>query len=133
LGGEEVSESRAQVHADHGGAPACTACESREVRASRSSYPHDLQILAGGPGDFWRCLNCGARFPGPRAPERKRRVHGHGGTRSHRDPLAQAIEFGRATKRWIFPVLAILVTIVTIVYILDRRAPPQERFTLPGL
>ena len=110
-----------------GASPACLECQSTEVRPSRSTYPRDAEALAARAGSFWRCGNCGARFLGPPVLERKRRHHRH-----RRDRLDRTLDTMRASKRWVFPLLAILATILVVIYILDHRAPPRERLVLPG-
>jgi len=66
---------------------------------------------------FWRCSHCGARFMGPRVPEKKRRHH-----RSHsRDSLSESLTLSRLIKRWAFPLVVILVTIIAVAFVLDRR------------
>jgi len=77
----------------------------------------DKDKNADGAASFWRCSHCGARFMGPRVPESKHRRHR---SRS-RDPLGESLSLGRILKRWAFPFIVILVTIVTVVVILDRR------------
>ena len=70
-----------------------------------------------GKASFWRCSHCGARFMGPLVPGRKHRHH-----RSHsRDPLSESVTLSRLAKRWAFPLVVILVTIVAVAFILDRR------------
>ena len=47
--------------------------------------------------------------------------------------LDRTIAIVRAAKRWLFPVLVILSTIVAVIYMLDRRdAPPAEQIITPG-
>jgi cytochrome c-type biogenesis protein CcmH/NrfF len=31
------------------------------------------------------------------------------------------VQFGRWAKRWVFPTIAILLTILAVIYLLDRR------------
>jgi len=70
-----------------------------------------------GKSGFWRCSHCGARFLGPLVPEKKHRHH-----RSHRrDSLDERLTFSRLAKRWAFPVIVILITIVAVAFVLDRR------------
>lgn len=100
-----------------GGVVACVECGSQQVRPSGSSYPMDRDKNAHGKASFWRCSHCGARFMGPLAPARKHRHH-----RSHsRDPLNESLTFSRLLKRWAFPLAVILVTIVAVAFVLDRR------------
>jgi len=84
----------------------------------------------GRAGSFWRCSNCGGRFLGPTAP-----AGGGEGTkrRSRRgaDGLARTIEAARRAKRFFFPILAVLATILTVIYLLDRQSAPLERISLP--
>jgi hypothetical protein len=70
-----------------------------------------------GKASFWRCSHCGARFMGPLVIDRKHRRH-----RSHsRDPLSDNLTISRLTKRWAFPLIVILITIVAVAFVLDRR------------
>lgn len=105
--------------------PACVECQSHVVRPSRTAYPLDEVKRAGGEGSFWRCDNCGARFLGPSAPERKRRQHRRGSRDSEGD-LSQKVQFGRMLKRFMFPIVVIVATIIAVIYILDRRSVRNE-------
>ena len=70
-----------------------------------------------GKVGFWRCSHCGARFMGPATPARKHRAH-----RSHsRDPLGESLTLRRMVKRWAFPLIVILATVLAVAFILDRR------------
>jgi len=70
-----------------------------------------------GKASFWRCSNCGARFMGPLVPARRHHHH-----RSHSgDSLSESIAITRLAKRWAFPLIVILVTIVAVAFVLDRR------------
>ena len=100
-----------------GGGLACAECGSHQVRPSGSSYPMDKDKNPTGKAGFWRCSHCGARFMGPLAPGRKQRHH-----RSHsRDRLEESLTFARMAKRWAFPLVVILVTILAVAFVLDRR------------
>ncbi len=101
------------------GATVCPECASPEVRPSRTSYPLDKERNAGGALSFWRCSNCGSRFAGPKVSEEKRRRRAH-----VHDPLAESLGMSRLTKRWVFPLLVILITAVAVAFILDRRTNP---------
>jgi len=75
-----------------------------------------------GKAGFWRCSQCGARFMGPVVPERTRRH------RSHRDAFDHDLTFSRLVKRWAFPLVVIIATILAVAFVLDRRnrdARPQ--------
>jgi hypothetical protein len=76
----------------------------------------DKDRNADGKASFWRCSHCGARFMGPRVPERKHRHRSHS-----RDPLGESLTLSRLLKRWAFPLVVILITIVAVAVILDRR------------
>lgn len=105
------------VASAQGGGVACAECGSQQVRPSGSSYPMDKDKNPDGKVGFWRCSHCGARFMGPLVPGRKHRHH-----RSHsRDPLAESLSFSRLVKRWAFPLVVILVTILAVAFVLDRR------------
>ena len=54
---------------------------------------------------------------GPLAPEKKRR---HRQSRSN-DLLDQRISFARHARRWVFPLIVILVTLAAVAFILARR------------
>lgn len=41
------------------------------------------------------------------------------------------IQFARTLKRWIFPALVILATILAVMYILERRDPQPQQIILP--
>lgn len=100
-----------------GGGVACAECGSQQVRPSGSSYPMDKDKNPDGKVGFWRCSHCGARFMGPAAPARKHRHH-----RSHsRDPLGESLTFSRMVKRWAFPLVVLLATVLAVAFILDRR------------
>ncbi|MEO8500871.1 MAG: hypothetical protein ABI565_08135 [Vicinamibacteria bacterium] len=43
------------------------------------------------------------------------------------------IRFARAIKRWIFPVVVILVTILAVAYMLEKRDTRTEQIILPDL
>lgn len=111
--------------------PACPDCRSAHIRPSRGSYPYDRERIGGENGSFWRCNHCGARFLGPPAPveRHRRRRHQHGPPRS---PLDESIRSARAAKRWLFPILVILSTILAVAYLLNRRDAPQPLIVLPG-
>jgi len=112
--------------------PACVECQSNIVRPSRSAYPQDATKRAGGDGSFWRCDNCGARFLGPAAPERKRRHHRRG-SRDFENDLSQKVKFARSVKRFLFPIVVIIATIIAVIYILDRRSERhEEQIAFPG-
>lgn len=100
------------------GAP-CVDCGSRDTRPSGSSYPLDREKTANIDGSFWRCSNCGARFLGPKAHSQKKRHRSHHGS----GRLDHAVDRERALKRWIFPVLAILTTVLVVFAILTLRNP----------
>ena len=38
----------------------------------------------------------------------------------------------RTIKRWLFPVLVILCTVLAVIYVLERRDPPPEQIISPG-
>lgn len=99
----------------------CTECQSQNVRRSHSSYPLDQSKVAGNEASFWRCDNCGLRFLGPFAGERKHRHHGRAEARHRNDELSRKVRLNRVLKRWLFPALVILATIIAVIYILDRR------------
>ena len=105
--------------------PVCPECQSKQAHPSRSAYPKDKEKNPRGTASFWRCFNCGARFLGPLAPDRKRK---YPATRVSRN---QAIAFSRAARRWIFPGLVILVTIVAVIYVLDQRDTPAPEIIFP--
>ena len=114
-----------------GGGVACVECASQHVRPSGSSYPMDKDKNADGRASFWRCSHCGARFMGPLVPERGRK-HRSRSSRNDRSDLDREIVLMRAVKRWIFPVLVILCTMLAVAYMLDRRDPRPEQIVLPG-
>jgi ribosomal protein L37AE/L43A len=117
--------------AAEGQRPACPDCRSAHLRPSKGSYPYDRERIGAGDGSFWRCNHCGARFLGPPAPTeqlRRRRHH----RSAPRNPLDESIRSARAAKRWLFPILVILSTILVVVYILNRRDAPQPQIVLPG-
>ena len=119
---------------DHGNglsAPACPECRSAEVRPSRSTYPQDKERTSEGAGSFWRCVNCGSRFFGPLPAEPKAKRRHRSTTKESRSALDRNIRIARALKRWVFPILVVLSTIVAVIYLLDRRDPPQEQIILP--
>jgi ribosomal protein L37AE/L43A len=102
---------------ERNGSVACAECGSQHVRPSGSTYPKDRERNPDGRAAFWRCSECGARFLGPLVPERKRRRH-----RSHLgDRIDQSVSFGRTVKRWAFPLVVIVTTILLVGFILDRR------------
>jgi ribosomal protein L37AE/L43A len=98
------------------GGTTCPECKSSAIRPSRTVYPLDKEKNPGGRLGFWRCSHCGARFPGPAVSEgkRHRREHVH-------DPLAHSLGVARMTKRWVFPVVVILITAVAVAFILHWR------------
>lgn len=110
---ESTSRGAAGVHSSL----ACAECGSQHVRPSGSSYPMDKDKNPDGKVGFWRCSHCGARFMGPPVVARKHRHH-----RSHsRDPLTESVTFSRLLKRWAFPLLVILATVLAVAFVLDRR------------
>ena len=116
-GGDVGEPGRGGAVPAPGGVIACVECGSQHVRPSGSSYPMDKDKNADGKAGFWRCSHCGARFMGPLAPARKHRHH-----RAHsRDPLNERLTFSRLVKRWAFPLTVILITIVAVAFVLDRR------------
>lgn len=110
------------------GAPPCPECQSYQVRPSQSSYPLDRAKNPEGRLDFWRCSHCGARFMGPRTPEsRQARRHSRG------DSLERRLSASRRAKRWIFPVIVLILTALAVTLILDRRnRDPRPALVLPG-
>jgi hypothetical protein len=76
-------------------------------------------------------VNCGARFFGPVASAPKARRRHRSATKESRSSLDRNIKLARALKRWVFPVLVVLSTIFAVIYLLDRRDPPQEQIILP--
>jgi len=121
-----IQQNVAPEEAREGVLPTCLECQSQIVRPSRSAYPRDAAKRAGSHGSFWRCDNCGARFLGPEAPEKKRRGHGRHGSR---DPsgLTQSVKLGRTIKRIMFPAIVIIATVIAVIYILDRRSDRAEQ------
>lgn len=111
--------------------PLCSECQSAEVRPSRNTYPQDKERTAEGAGSFWRCASCGARFFGPvaSAPKAKRRHRSQ--AQGSWAALDRKVQLDRAFKRWVFPFLVILSTIFVVIYLLDRRDPPQDQIILP--
>jgi ribosomal protein L37AE/L43A len=105
----------------------CPECQSESVRASHSAYPLDRVKIDGRNLAFWRCENCGMRFPGPPHPPRPSRRGKHRSSRHENDELSRRAQFTRAAKRVLFPVLVILSTIVAVIYILDRRNSNSEQ------
>ncbi len=105
--------------------PVCPECQSKQAHPSRSAYPKDKEKNPRGTASFWRCFNCGARFLGPLAPERKRRHP------DHRDSRDRTLALARAARRWIFPGLVILATIVAVIYVLDQRDTPAPEIIFP--
>ena len=104
----------------------CPECGSSEVRSSKSSYPLDKQRLNDGNESFWRCGNCGSRFMGPRSADAPAKRRGRGHERGDKNSaLDRRVQFGRKMKRWVFPIAVILLTVVAVVYLLDRRDPAQ--------
>lgn len=65
---------------------------------------------------------------GPHSPNGPR-TRRQGSSRNRKDSLAHTIEAARRTKRWLFPLLAILATIVAVILILDWQAAPLEHVT----
>lgn len=109
----------------------CPECASLTVRPSNRAYPKDRERLAGRAASFWRCENCGTRFLGPPAPDdaptsRRDKRRGHG-----RDTLDLSIQIGRVFRRRVFPLLVVLLTIVAVVYVLDRQDRPTETIISP--
>lgn len=113
------------------GVPVCPECGAAEARPSKSSYPLDRDKTAGGEASFWRCSNCGVRFLGPKAHTRGGKRPSRSGPKGARSALDRNIRLARAFRRWIFPVLVILTTILAVMYILERRDPRQEQIVLP--
>ena len=111
------------------GAVACVECGSQQVRPSGHSYPMDKVRNPEGSASFWRCSHCGARFMGPQAQEQGRK---HRARSPRAGNLDREIVFMRTVKRWIFPVLVILCTILAVIYMLERRDPPPEQIISPG-
>lgn len=109
----------------------CSECQSKQVRPSRSAYPRDREKIADGASSFWRCSNCGARFLGPLAPERSRRHRSRSGSRHSKESFERTLRIARMAKRWLFPVLVILSTIVAVIYMLDRRDQTPEEIVFP--
>jgi hypothetical protein len=112
---------------DMGPVVSCPECQSNSVRPSHSSYPLDRVKIEGRDLAFWRCENCGTRFPGAPHPPRPSRRGKHRSSRYAKDELTQGVKLTRAVKRVLFPVLVILSTIIAVVYILDRRNSRQEQ------
>lgn len=130
--GGEVGETDASgAVSAQGGGIACIECGSPRVRPSGHSYPMDQVKNPGGAASFWRCSHCGARFMGPLVPERGRK-HRSRSSRNDRSDLDREIVLMRAVKRWIFPVLVILCTMLAVAYMLERRDPRPEQIVLPG-
>jgi ribosomal protein L37AE/L43A len=117
----------AEDHGDVAPVVGCPDCQSNNVRPSHSAYPLDRVKVEGRDLAFWRCENCGTRFPGPPHPPRPSRRGKHRSSRHVNDELTQGVKFARAAKRLLFPVLVILATIIAVVYILDRRNSRQEQ------
>ena len=111
-----MGESGRGAMSAHGGGVACVECGSLHVRPSGSSYPLDKDKNPDGKAGFWRCSHCGARFMGPLGPARKHRHRPHS-----KDPLNERLTFSRLAKRWAFPLIVILVTIVAVAFVLERR------------
>ena len=109
----------------------CPECRSAEIRPSRSSYPRDKERASTAEGSFWRCANCGSRFFGPPADAPPVKRQRRSATKESRSALDRNIKLTRWFKRWVFPVLVILSTIFAVIYLLDRRDPPQEQIILP--
>ena len=114
------------------GRPAsCPGCGSENTHASRSTYPMDVVRLEGRTGSFWRCQHCGDRFIGPaheeaspRHEHEHQREHHHDHRHRHRgdrSPLDRSVRFERKVRRWLFPILVLLMTVVAVVMILDQR------------
>ena len=110
---------------------ACAECGSANVRPSESSYPLDKEKVADGTAGFWRCSDCGARFLGPWTLPGKRRPHSRSKSGGSQAALDRDIQFARTLKRWIFPALVILATILAVMYILERRDPRPQQIILP--
>lgn len=87
--------------------------------------------MADGTASFWRCRDCGARFLGPRTDPGKRRPHSRSKSGGSQAALDRDIRFARTLKRWIFPALVILSTILAVMYILERRDPQPQQIILP--
>lgn len=113
------------------GGVACAECGSRQVQPSGQSYPMDKVRNPDGTAGFWRCSHCGARFIGPSVPEKGRKRRSRS-SRSGGNDLDREIVLMRTVKRWIFPVLVILCTILAVIYMLERRDPPPEQIVSPG-
>ena len=89
----------------------------------------DKERIGDGQTSFWRCGHCGARFLGPLVSEKKRRHRSH----HVRDPLAESVGASRVAKRWIFPLIVLVVTALAVAFILDRRnRPAPEPIISPG-
>ncbi len=119
---EETTEETTQAVAPADEVPpvVCTECQSRNVRPSQSSYAVDPAKIAGRNLRCWRCDKCGQRVVGPGLAPRSRRSRRNGSRRNDGSTDATS-RITRAAKKWIFPLLVILATIFTVVYILDRR------------
>ena len=105
--------------------PSCLECGSSLVGPSQSAYPHDEVTRKGGEGSFWRCDNCGARFLGPTAPQRKRQRRRR--PRDSEDGLSRRVNLSRPTQRIVFPIIVIASTIIAVIYILDQRSYRAEQ------
>ena len=99
----------------------CIECGSPDVRPSRSFYPMDKEKIGESRKSFWRCGHCGARFLGPFVAERK---HRHYRPHHAHDPLAESIGISRLAKRWIFPLIVLVLTALAVAFILERRNRP---------
>ncbi len=80
---------------------------------------------------FWRCSHCGSRFMGPRVREGRHRHRSRSALETG-DPLDRQMALVRKVKRWLFPVLAILCTILALMYVLEQRDRPPEQIVFPG-
>ncbi len=130
-GGDVGEPGRGGAVPAPGGVVACVECGSQHVRPSGSSYPMDKDRNADGKASFWRCSHCGARFMGPLAPERGRE-HRSRPARGPGKAMDREIVLIRTIKRWLFPVLVILCTVLAVIYVLERRDPPPEQIISPG-
>jgi ribosomal protein L37AE/L43A len=123
----DANETVDEIREDAALIVSCPDCQSSNVRASNSAYPLDRAKTEGRDLAFWRCENCGMRFPGPPHPPRRSRRGKHRSPRHINDEVTQGVKFTRAAKRLLFPVLVILATIIAVVYILDRRNSRQDQ------
>ena len=83
--------------------------------------------MAERPSSFWRCTQCGGRFLGPPAMEKKRRRH-----RSRPGDFFGP-KVSHLVRHWAFPLAVILVTIIAVAFVLDRRNRDiRPRIVIPG-